>query len=66
MKDIAVPIWQKVTITIEEAAAYSNIGTARLRELTKLPDCNFVLMKGATTLIKRRKFEKYLEDLEVL
>ena len=29
-----VPIWEKSNLTIEEAAAYFNIGMAKLRELT--------------------------------
>ena len=29
----AVPIWQKMALTIEEAAAYSNIGINRIRDL---------------------------------
>ena len=47
-----IPVWKKVNLSIEEAAAYSNIGEAKIRELAKLPDCNFVLMKGTVTLIK--------------
>ena len=29
-----VPIWEKSNLTLEEAAAYSGIGTGKLRELT--------------------------------
>lgn len=61
-----IPVWQKMNLTVEEAAAYSNIGESRIRELAKLPDCNFVLMKGTVTLIKRKKFEEYMAELEVL
>ena len=28
-----VPIWEKSNLTLEEAAAYSGIGTGKLREL---------------------------------
>lgn len=31
MKDLNVPIWHKATLTIDEAAAYSNIGRNQLR-----------------------------------
>lgn len=31
-----VPIWEKINLTIEEAAALSNIGLGKLRELTKM------------------------------
>ena len=29
-----VPIWEKSNLTLEEAAAYSGIGTGKLREIT--------------------------------
>lgn len=56
-----VPVWQKANLTLEEAAAYSNIGVNRLRELTEEPGCNFVLFVGKKRLIKRRLFEAFLE-----
>lgn len=61
------PIWEKTTITIEEAAALSNIGEHRLRELIKQPECaGFVLSVGTKNLIKRKLFERYLEHTSVL
>jgi hypothetical protein len=57
-----VPIWEKVTITKEEAAAYSHIGINKLEELLKIPNCPFVLYVGKKKLIKRKEFEKYLMD----
>ena len=36
-KNIEVPVWEKVTITKEEAAAYSNIGMNKLDELMRNP-----------------------------
>jgi len=56
-----VPIWEKTNLTIEEAAAYSNIGRHKLRELTDSDDCPFVLWNGTKRLIKRVPFDKYLE-----
>ena len=41
-----VPIWHKTNLTIEEAAAYSNIGLHKLREITNDEDCQFVLWVG--------------------
>ena len=32
-KSIAVPIWERVNLTLEEASAYTGIGINRLREL---------------------------------
>lgn len=57
-----IPIWEKATLTIEEAAAYSGIGTKRLYSMTNDPKCAFVLFVGRTKrLIKRKEFEKFLE-----
>ncbi len=57
-----IPIWQKSNLTIEEAAAYSGIGVNRLRELTNVDSCPFVLWVGTKRLIKRRKFDKFVEE----
>ena len=51
-----VPICNKVTLTIEEAAEYSNIGQNRNSELLKMPRCPFVLYVGKKKLVKRREF----------
>lgn len=67
MKSIdEVPIWEKANLTIEEAAAYFNIGINKLREVTKNGNCSFVLCIGNKRLIKRKAFEKYLESTFVL
>ena len=61
-----IPIWQKVMLTKEEAAAYSHIGINRLEELLKIPNCPFVLYVGKKKLIKRREFEAFLtENVEI-
>lgn len=57
-----VPISEKVALTIEEAAAYSNIGICKLNELAKRPMCPFVLYVGRKKLIKRKEFEKFISD----
>lgn len=58
-----VPIWAKSNLTLEEAAAYSGIGINKLRQLTDDEDCEFVLWLGTKQLIKRRKFDEYIEKL---
>ena len=66
MSKIEVPVWEKVTLTISEAAAYSNIGINRIEELLKQPKCNFVLFVGNKKLVKRKEFEQYIsKNLEV-
>lgn len=56
-----VPIWQKFTLTINEAADYFNIGEKKLRQLAEeFEDYGFVLRNGNKTLIKREKFEDFI------
>lgn len=57
-----IPIAEKLALTLEEAAAYSNIGINKLREITNDADCEFVLFVGNKRLIKRKVFEKYIND----
>lgn len=58
-----VPIWHKVNLTIEEAAAYSNIGINKLHDLARNPRCSFVLRVGSKKLIKRKAFEEYISTI---
>ena len=57
-----IPIWEKSNLTLEEAAAYSNIGMHKLRELTNDETCKFVLWVGSKRLIKRQKFDAYINS----
>ena len=66
-KEIFVPIWEKYSLTIEEAAAYFRIGENKIRELVKHnPDERFILWNGNRAQIKRRLFEEYLDELSVV
>lgn len=58
---INVPVWEKANLSLEEAAAYFNIGVNKIRELTNPDDCKFVLWVGNKRLIKRKQFEKYID-----
>ena len=61
-----VPIYEKVALTIEEAAEYSNIGQNRISNLLKEPRCPFVLYVGAKKLVKRKEFERFIsENIEI-
>ena len=57
-----VPIGEKSNLTLEEAAAYSGIGINKLRDLTSEQNCQFVLWVGSKRLIKRRLFDKFIEQ----
>ena len=60
-----VPIADKYMLTVEEAAAYFNIGEARIREITdKFQD--LYIMVGVKRLINRKKMEQYLDGVLVL
>ena len=53
-----IPIWCKANLSIEEAAAYSGIGMAKLYEMTESED---VLWIGSRRMIKRKAFDEYIE-----
>jgi len=58
-----VPIWEKSTLTIEEAALYSGIGRNKLRQLTDDDNCPFVLWIGSKRLIKRKLLDEHIEKM---
>ena len=57
-----VPIWERSTLTVEEAAAYSGIGRNKLRSITDKEDCDFVIWVGSNRLIKRKLLVKFIDD----
>lgn len=62
-----VPIWEKYTLTIEEAAKYFRIGEKKLRKLAEEnPDASWLIMNGNRAQIKRKQFEKVIDTLEVI
>ena len=56
-----VPIFEKANLTIEEAAAYSGIGQHKIRELAKRDDADFAPYCGRKLLIKRKRFDDYID-----
>lgn len=57
-----VPIWQKYTLTIEEAAEYFRIGQTKLRQMAAdNPYADYILMNGNRIQIKRKLFEAYID-----
>lgn len=59
-----VPIYLKQNLTLEETAEYSNIGINRLQMLIREPNCQFVLHVGNKRLIKRKKFDEYINSVD--
>ena len=57
-----VPIHLKVTLTIKEAAEYSNIGINKIDTLLRSSNCPFVLFIGTKKLVKRKEFEQFISN----
>ena len=57
-----VPIHLKTTLTIREAAEYSNIGINKIDSLLRAPNCPFVLFVGSKKLVKRKEFEQFISN----
>lgn len=63
-KEVIVPIWEKYSLSIEEAAAYFRIGENSIRQiLNENPDADFWFWNGNRKQIKRKLFEKYMDSL---
>ena len=56
----SLPLWHKPLLTLEEAALYFNVGVNKIRSLTNEDGSPFVLWVGSKRLIKRERFEDYL------
>lgn len=62
-----IPIWEKYCLTREEASSYFHIGENRLSEwIREHPNSDCLLWIGTRTLIKRKKFESYLDTVNVI
>ena len=66
MDRTVVPINLKLTLTIEEAAEYSNIGLNKINQMLRSPNCPFVLFVGSKELVKRKEFEQYISEQLVI
>lgn len=62
-----VPIWEKYSLTVDEAAEYFNIGQNRLWDMIhENESADYILYKGRNVLIKRKKFEELLDTVNVV
>lgn len=62
-----VPIWEKYTLTIEEASKYFRIGEKKLRKLAEENlDTGWVIVNGNRVQIKRKQFEKIIDKLDAI
>lgn len=63
---IDIPIHLKVTLTIREAAEYSNIGINKIDAMLRTPNCPFVLFVGTKKLVKRKEFEQFISQKYII
>lgn len=62
-----IPLWQKYTLTVEEASRYFRIGQTKLRRLiSENEDADFILWNGNRPQIKRKQFEEFIDKLNVI
>lgn len=62
-----IPLWEKYTLTIQEAAEYFHIGEKKLRKLVEDDaDANYIIMNGNRVMIKRKLFEQFIDEATVV
>ncbi|BAW84596.1 MULTISPECIES: excisionase [Streptococcus] len=67
MKQTDIPIWERYTLTIEEASKYFRIGENKLRRLAEEnKNANWLIMNGNRIQIKRKQFEKIIDTLDAM
>ena len=65
MNNTDVPIWEKYTLTIEEASKYFRIDEKKLHKLAEENiDAGWVIVNGNRIQIKRKQFEKIIDTLD--
>ena len=67
MNQTDIPIWERYTLTIEEASKYFRIGENKLRRLAEEnKNAGWLIMNGNRIQIKRKQFEKLIDTLDVI
>ena len=62
-----IPLWERYTLTVEEAAIYFRVGKNKLRRfIQESPDADFIIWNGNRPQIKRIKFEQYIDRLTLI
>ena len=60
-KETLVPVCEKYTLTIKEAAAYFNIGVKKMRMMAEVNTGRYSVFCGNKYLIIRPKFERFID-----
>lgn len=66
MEQEKIPAHLKMTMTIKEAAEYSNIGINKIESMLRAPNCPFVLFVGTKKLVKRKEFEEFISKKQII
>ena len=67
MKQTDIPIWERYTLTIEEASKYFRICENKLRRLAEEnKNANWLIMNGNRIQVKRKQFEKIIDTLNAI
>ena len=62
-----IPFWERYTLTIQEASQYFRIGENKLRKIvSENKDADFILWNGTRPQIKRVKFERFVDQLNLI
>ena len=61
-----IPLNEKYTLTIKEAASYFNIGVKKMRRLAEDHTSSFSIYSGNRYLIIRTKFEEFLVETSTI
>lgn len=65
--DTDVPVWKQYTMTIQEASHYFRIGEHKLRRLAEEnKHADWLIMNGNRIQIKRKQFEKIIDELDTI
>lgn len=66
-RSFQIPVWEKYALTIKESAEYYNIAETKLRDFVMSNRTKpFVLKAGGRVLVKRKLFEAFLDQNNII
>lgn len=65
---VDINVCDKYALTVEEASQYFSIGEKKLRKMIQEygENCNWLFFNGVKALIKRKKFESFLDAVSAI
>ena len=67
MKNMEIPFWEQYTLTVEEASKYFRIGENKLRRIiSENKDADYLIWNGNRAQIKRKLFERYIDQCDLV